>query len=68
MNVEIDEFDLENAGSEFYSELDRFRDALTAISTLNPRDDSSAGWNEWGCAECFHTAQEIAREALRVSK
>lgn len=68
MTTEIDRIDLDNAGSEFYSELDRLTNALNAIAQLDPRHDSEDGWNEWGCATCFHKAQVIANEALRAVK
>jgi hypothetical protein len=40
-------------------------DALTQIAALDAAKDSEEGWNEWGEAECFHKAQEIARKALK---
>lgn len=68
MSNKIDITDLDNAGSEYYSQLDRMTDALSEIAQLDPRHDSQDGWNEWGCASCFHKAQEIANKALRAGK
>ena len=65
MSTEIDRIDLDNAGGEFYNELDRLTEALQSIANLDPKYDSNDGLNEWGCAECFHKAKEIANEALR---
>ena len=41
-------------------------DALTEIATLDPDLDSSEGWNEWGEADCFHKAKNIASDALKA--
>ena len=37
---------------------------LEKINDLDPSIDSEEGFNEWGGAECFNQAQEIAKEAL----
>jgi hypothetical protein len=39
-------------------------EALRKIADLNPEVDSDEGYNEWGEADCFSQAQEIARAAL----
>jgi hypothetical protein len=41
-------------------------EALKAIAELDPREDSKAGFNEWGEAECFDKAQKIASAALKA--
>jgi hypothetical protein len=41
--------------------------ALNKIAALNPETDSSEGCNEWGEADCFNKAQDIARGALGLS-
>lgn len=38
--------------------------ALHKIAALNPEVDSDEGYNEWGEADCFRQAQEIAGEML----
>lgn len=38
--------------------------ALRRIAELDPEKDSAEGWNEWGEAEMFRKAQEIANEPL----
>jgi multidrug efflux pump subunit AcrA (membrane-fusion protein) len=38
--------------------------ALTKIASLDPAKDSDEGYNEWGEADCFRKAQEIAKNAL----
>jgi len=46
--------------------MDAIRDliiALQAIEELNP-ENTSAGYNEWGEADCFKQAQKIAKDAL----
>ena len=42
---------------------DPLREALIEIWTLDPAIDSDEGYNEWGEADCFRQAQEIARRA-----
>ena len=42
--------------------------ALERIASLDPDVDSDEGFNEWGEAECFNLAQNIAREALNKVK
>jgi len=42
--------------------------ALEKISELDAAKDSEEGWNEWGEADCFRQAQEIARAALAKAK
>lgn len=37
--------------------------ALKAIEELNP-ENTSAGYNEWGEADCFGQAKKIAKDAL----
>jgi hypothetical protein len=44
--------------------LARYRDALERIAALDPETDSEDGMNEWGEADCFGKAQEIAKQAL----
>jgi len=39
-------------------------EALRNIVALDPATDSDSGRNEWGEAECFDKAQEIASTAL----
>jgi len=39
--------------------------ALEKIAALDPSVDSEEGYNEWGEADCFIQAKEIAREALK---
>lgn len=43
---------------------DAVRAALERIAALHPDTDSSEGMNEWGEAECFSKAQQIADAAL----
>lgn len=42
----------------------RLREALNKIYKLHPEMNSPEGFNEWGEADCFRQAQEIARKAL----
>lgn len=46
------------------AEVEGLRHAVEKIANLDPRDDSQMGWNEWGCAECFHKASKIAKDAM----
>ena len=46
------------------AELERLRAALTRIAALDPHTDSPEGYNEWGEADCFNQAKDIARAAL----
>jgi len=48
---------------EVKRERNRYRKALKKIRRLNPADTED-GYNEWGEAKCFLTAQAIAGEAL----
>jgi hypothetical protein len=48
-------------------DMDRRTQALQAIVDLDPSKDSEEGFNEWGEAECFRLAQDIAGAALRLS-
>lgn len=41
--------------------------ALEKIAALDPYKDSEQGTNEWGEADCFNQAQEIARAVLQAS-
>jgi hypothetical protein len=43
---------------------ERYRAALEKIRDLDPAEDSDEGLNEWGEADMFNKAQEIARAAL----
>ena len=45
-------------------EIGRYREALEKIAALDPEKDSTEGFNEWGEAECFDLAKEIARQAF----
>lgn len=47
------------------AEIVRLKEALERIVSLNPSEDSSEGYNEWGEADCFNQAQKIANEALK---
>lgn len=40
------------------------REALEKISNLDPEKDTTEGYNEWGQADCFMKAQDIADKAL----
>lgn len=40
-------------------------EALQKIADLDPGKDSDEGVNEWGEADCFRQAQDIAHEAIR---
>lgn len=42
----------------------RLEAALLKIANLDPETDSIKGFNEWGEADCFNQAKDIAREAL----
>lgn len=42
----------------------RMAAALARIVALDPEKDSPEGRNEWGEADCFNKAQDIAREGL----
>ena len=44
----------------------RLREALERIANLDPSYDSTEGFNEWGEADCFNQAQQIASEALKI--
>jgi len=47
------------------TDLERFRAALVEIRDMNPDKDSEQGFtDEWGQADCFVKAQDIARLAL----
>lgn len=41
--------------------------ALEAILALDPEKDSPEGMNEWGEADCFRKAQDIARIFLQAN-
>lgn len=43
------------------------RAAMEFITALDPTRDSFDGLNEWGQAECFYLAQEMAKNALGAS-
>ncbi|MDO8684944.1 MAG: hypothetical protein Q7N50_15880 [Armatimonadota bacterium] len=43
-------------------------EALELISGLDPERDSTEGFNEWGEADCFRKAVEIAAKALAKAK
>ena len=43
-------------------------EALQKIADLDPEEDSSEGYNEWGEAECFNIAQKIADAAIKKAK
>lgn len=47
-------------------ENERLRDTLKKISNLIPDKDSVEGNNEWGEAECFIKAKDLAIAALLV--
>jgi len=42
--------------------------ALLSIAALDPTKDSDEGYNEWGEADCFRKAQEIARAIVAPIK
>ncbi len=46
-------------------EIERLRATLRTISELDPLKDSDEGYNEWGEAECFRKAKELAIEAMK---
>lgn len=46
------------------AEVEGLRSSLTLIANLDPETDSAQGFNEWGEADCFGKAQEIARKAI----
>ena len=46
-------------------EIERLRAALKQIVDLDAAKDSGQGFNEWGEADCFMQAQQLARDALR---
>jgi hypothetical protein len=48
-----------------FAENEALRKALDRIAALDPSVDSDQGWNEWGEADCFDKAQEIAKAALK---
>lgn len=41
-----------------------YRAALERIAALDPATESEEGFNEWGEADCFNKAQEMARAVL----
>lgn len=45
-------------------ERDNLRSELQRIVQLDPSKNSQEGFNEWGEADCFRLAQEIAKKAL----
>jgi len=47
------------------SDIANLKEALEKIATLNPSNDSTEGYNEWGEADCFNQAQAIAWDALK---
>jgi hypothetical protein len=61
----IDEIKEELAKPTTPTELvEKLKTALEKIATLNPSNDSTEGYNEWGEADCFNQAQAIAWDAL----
>lgn len=58
---------IEEALTNIATERDRYRNALMDIAALDPAD-SEDGNNEWGEAEMFHCAHEIAMVALAGGK
>lgn len=62
-----DAFKLGEAAEEIDNlkiEVARYKAALEKIQTLDPSVDSEEGYNEWGEADCFRQAQQLARTAL----
>lgn len=47
------------------TEINKLKSALEKIAALDPSEDSSEGYNEWGEADCFNQAQKIANEVLK---
>lgn len=45
-------------------ERDLLGSALAGIISLDPEFDSDEGCNEWGEADCFRQAKELAKDAL----
>ena len=45
-------------------EIERLRVVLENIAELDPATNSTDGFNEWGEADCFNQAQQLARDAL----
>ena len=43
-------------------------DALRRIAALHPETNSDEGYNEWGEADCFRQAQDIARAVLAAQQ
>ena len=46
------------------AEIKRLRVVLENIEELDPAINSTNGFNEWGEADCFIQAQQLARDAL----
>ena len=46
------------------AEIERLRVVLEHIAELDPAINSTNGFNEWGEADCFIQAQQLARDAL----
>lgn len=56
--------DNSSGGTAALAAMTRIAWPLAQIAALDPEKDSKDGYNEWGEAECFGQAQEIARAAL----
>ena len=46
------------------AEIKRLRVVLENIEELDPAINSTNGFNDWGEADCFIQAQQLARDAL----
>jgi hypothetical protein len=44
------------------------REALERIAALHPDTDSTESYNEWGEADCFRQAVELARQPTAQDK
>ena len=65
-DAELREFRVESADEirQARAAVAELIEALRNIVALDPATDSDSGRNEWGEAECFDKAQEIASTAL----
>lgn len=49
------------------AEVEGLRAVLAVIADMHAEKDSAEGFNEWGEADCFHQARDLAKAAMEKS-
>lgn len=65
LQCEIDS--LRSALAAKSAEVEGFREVLAVIADMHAEKDSNEGYNEWGEADCFHQARDLAKAAMEKS-